>query len=264
MEAAPAPVGVAAAAPAPPPGWPDATQWVPPGSDHPVALPNAAPPAWPRSAQWATALLLALALGLLAWHAYGTLRSGTRPTTLEPDAADTIDLNRADRAQLLQLPGVGEGLARRIEAYRQEHNGFRSVEELRRVGGIGPVMLERLRPLVHVEPYEGGEDSEPAPVAAQPPAPPGRKDAKAGAVGKKKEALTGPVDVNRASAAELQRLPGIGPKLSARIVEARARGPFRSVDELRGRVPGIGAKTLERLRPHVTVGGAQKPAARGD
>jgi competence protein ComEA len=60
------------------------------------------------------------------------------------------------------------------------------------------------------------------------------------------------IHLNQASAAELQRLPGIGPALSARIVAARAQQPFKSVDDLR-RVSGIGAKTLERLRPFLTV-----------
>ena len=60
--------------------------------------------------------------------------------------------------------------------------------------------------------------------------------------------------MNRATVEELQRLPGIGPTLSGRIVQVREREPFHSVDELR-RVPGIGPKTLERLRPFVTVGG---------
>ena len=48
-------------------------------------------------------------------------------------------------------------------------------------------------------------------------------------------------------------MPGIGPVLSARIVETRQARPFASVDELR-RVKGIGVKTLEKLRPHVMVG----------
>jgi competence protein ComEA len=62
-----------------------------------------------------------------------------------------------------------------------------------------------------------------------------------------------PVDVNLASAAELERLPGVGPALAARIVEARARdGPFGSVDDLR-RVRGVGGATLERLRPRLAV-----------
>jgi competence protein ComEA len=79
------------------------------------------------------------------------------------------------------------------------------------------------------------------------PAAPARPAA-AGKGGK----LTGPININRATAVELQALPGIGPKLAERIVETRAQQPFKSVDDLR-RVPGIGAKTLERLRPFVTV-----------
>ena len=62
-----------------------------------------------------------------------------------------------------------------------------------------------------------------------------------------------PIDVNVASAAEFERLPGVGPALAARIVEARARdGPFRSVDDLR-RVRGVGEATLARLRPRLAV-----------
>ena len=61
------------------------------------------------------------------------------------------------------------------------------------------------------------------------------------------------LDVNLASAAELERLPGVGPTLAARIVEARTRdGPFGSVDDLR-RVRGVGGATLERLRPRLAV-----------
>ena len=60
-------------------------------------------------------------------------------------------------------------------------------------------------------------------------------------------------DLNRATVAELDRLPGIGPVLARRIVEHRERvGAFRSTDELLG-VPGIGTKLLERSRPHVTA-----------
>ena len=66
---------------------------------------------------------------------------------------------------------------------------------------------------------------------------------------------TGPIDLNRASAGQLTRLPGIGPKFARRIVDDRnQRGPFKSVDELT-RVKGIGQKTLERLRSRITVKG---------
>ena len=61
------------------------------------------------------------------------------------------------------------------------------------------------------------------------------------------------VDVNTADAAELERLPEIGPALAKRIVEEReARGPFAIPDDLE-RVPGIGPKTLEALKDYVSV-----------
>ncbi len=59
------------------------------------------------------------------------------------------------------------------------------------------------------------------------------------------------IELNRASAAELGLLPGIGPRLAERIVDDRAaRGPFESVDDL-ARVPGVGPRLLERVRPYV-------------
>jgi competence ComEA-like helix-hairpin-helix protein len=69
-----------------------------------------------------------------------------------------------------------------------------------------------------------------------------------------REALTARrVDLNRASAAELARLPGVGPVLAERIVEVRASaGPFASVDELQ-RVAGFGRWKLERMRTLVVV-----------
>jgi len=62
-----------------------------------------------------------------------------------------------------------------------------------------------------------------------------------------------PVAINTATEAELERLPGIGPSLAAKIVADRAaKGPFRSVDDL-DRVSGIGPATVERLRPMAVV-----------
>lgn len=61
------------------------------------------------------------------------------------------------------------------------------------------------------------------------------------------------LDLNRADTTALEALPGIGPVLAQRIVEFRMRhGPFTQVDDLL-KVQGIGPKTLERLRPLVTV-----------
>ncbi|MEO5618890.1 MAG: ComEA family DNA-binding protein [Candidatus Eisenbacteria bacterium] len=62
------------------------------------------------------------------------------------------------------------------------------------------------------------------------------------------------IPLNRASAAELEALPGIGPVLARRIVEHRVRhGPFRSLDELRA-VRGVGARLIARLRGRLLAG----------
>lgn len=61
------------------------------------------------------------------------------------------------------------------------------------------------------------------------------------------------INVNEATAAELEKLPGIGPAKAAAIVEyVRANGPLESVDELL-EVKGIGEKILEKIRPYVQI-----------
>ncbi len=64
------------------------------------------------------------------------------------------------------------------------------------------------------------------------------------------------VDLNTATEAELDALKGVGPAKAKAIIDYREKnGPFKSVDEL-DNVKGFGAKTVEKLRPELTVGGA--------
>jgi comEA protein len=63
-----------------------------------------------------------------------------------------IDLNRAGTELLEELPGIGQAKAQAILALREERGGFRSVEELADVRGIGPKTVEKLRDLVTVGP----------------------------------------------------------------------------------------------------------------
>ena len=65
----------------------------------------------------------------------------------------------------------------------------------------------------------------------------------------------GLIDLNTAQSGELERLPGIGPALASAIVAYREdNGPFAAIDDV-DKVPGIGPKTLDAIRPLVTVSG---------
>ena len=64
--------------------------------------------------------------------------------------SELIDLNQASATQLESLPGVGERTAARIIEYRLENGGFKKIEELMNVRGIGERSFLRLRPLVTV------------------------------------------------------------------------------------------------------------------
>ena len=73
-----------------------------------------------------------------------------------------------------------------------------------------------------------------------------------------KPAPAGKVNINSASVEQLGALPGVGPKLAARIVEHRQKsGSFKSVQELMN-VKGVGEKNFEKLQPYLTTGEAPK------
>jgi competence protein ComEA len=208
-----------------------------------------------RGAQVALGVFLAVLLGLLAVRGYGN-RFGARPT--EPAVADFVDLNTADQAELAQVPGVGPKMAEAIVAHRQVHGPFRSVDELKNVRGVGPVTFEKVRPHLRASSMPGAPPGEitstsfssplGGPQAAAPQVPPAAKP-----VGVRKiQPGEPPINVNTASAEELQRLPNVGPVTAQAIITARTAQPFKTVDDL-DRAKGIGPKTLDKLRPFVVV-----------
>ena len=77
-----------------------------------------------------------------------------------------------------------------------------------------------------------------------------------------KPAPTAKVNLNTASVEQLTTLPGVGPKLAARIVEYRQKsGTFRSTQELIN-VKGIGEKNFAKIETWLSVGEAPKAAAK--
>jgi competence protein ComEA len=81
-------------------------------------------------------------------HAGGGIPSGAAAGASGPGAAASgapISLSNATQEQLETLDGIGPALAQRIIEYREQHGGFRSIDELQEVSGIGAKRFEALR-----------------------------------------------------------------------------------------------------------------------
>lgn len=117
------------------------------------SLTDSTPRPWIKPRDQAS--LLAVVASLLVMMAsYWVYKGGHEGRLIDIDRADPlqasylVDINEADWPELLQLPGLGETMARRIISDRLQHGPFRSVEQLDRVNGIGPRTMERLRPFL--------------------------------------------------------------------------------------------------------------------
>jgi len=114
-------------------------------------------------------VLLASAIAVVLWigwpaprvdpPAIQSERSVATPAAVPPPLASApsapaarVNLNRAGVEELEILPDVGPVLAARIVEWRRRHGRYRTVDDLRAVKGIGKTRLERLRPLVTVQP----------------------------------------------------------------------------------------------------------------
>jgi competence protein ComEA len=167
------------------------------------------------------AVVVALGAGVVAWRSRPTVDPVAPPTAMA--ASDTPEVIVVAVMGRVQRPGLVE-----IPA------GSRVADAIAAAGGVLPETdlstLNLARKLVDGEMITVGV-----------PEPSG------GA------AAGGRVNLNTATAAELEALPGVGPVLAQRIIDHREKhGGFRSVEELR-EVPGIGDATFAELEPRVTV-----------
>jgi len=91
-------------------------------------------------------LLATLGLGI----APATFAAETSTPTAITANTVQMDLNRVSADDLAHLPGLGQVKSEAIIAYRQQHGPFSSVEQLLEVKGIGPAILNKIRPSLTV------------------------------------------------------------------------------------------------------------------
>ncbi len=184
--------------------------------------------------------LVGAALTFLAWPREQADGAAAAPgASGAPDLfADPFPMPSPSPSASLLVHVVGEvrhpGVVR-LPAGSRVVDAVKEAGGLRRSGELGSTNLARV--LVDGERIEVG--------AVEGPGPGG--SASGGG------ATSGPLDLNTATAEQLDTLPGIGPVTAAKILGWRTtNGRFTAVDEL-AEVPGIGPKTLAELRPHVRV-----------
>ena len=147
----------------------------------------------------------------------------------------------------MKLPGIGPVLSNRIVKYRESINGFKSINELKKVYGISEELYEGIRPFL--------TRSKISEVAASIDKPNENLTEREPSL-KKEKPLT--IDINTADSAEFTKLFGIGPVLAARMVKYRnSIQGFDSIAQLES-VYGIDQEKFHQIRPNLKLSTFEK------
>ncbi len=189
---------------------------------------------------------VALAAGAVALLTGGDDAAQVRIVAPEPTAA------AAPAATDIRVQVSGAVMSPGVYAM---NNGDRVMDAIAAAGGVDPgADLSGINLALRVQ--DEAHYHIPTVGETPPPSPAGASSTSPGTGGRGTSSTANSlIDLNTASAQELEFLPGIGPVMAGRIVAHReVNGPFAAVDEVQD-VPGIGPKTLESIRSLVTVSG---------
>ncbi|XP_074842156.1 endonuclease/exonuclease/phosphatase family domain-containing protein 1 isoform X2 [Carettochelys insculpta] len=160
---------------------------------------------------------------------------------------ERLNINSATEEELMTLPGISRPVAQSIVEYREYIGGFKKVEDLALVSGVGAARLEQVKFEICVSGKGGSAQHSPSslrrdPGAELPPAP-------------------ARLNLNTATLAQLLGVRGVTEPIAQGIVRHRQEhGPFRSPEELL-KLEGVSAALLEQLRPHICTARSRPPSA---
>ena len=103
------------------------------------------------------AAILGIAVSAAAASAQNKATTPTAGATATATATAPVNLNTATAEQLATIPGVGPRMAERIIDYRQKNGGFKKVEDLMNVSGVGEKSFLKMKPLITVTAPKGGQ-----------------------------------------------------------------------------------------------------------
>jgi competence protein ComEA len=173
----------------------------------------------------------------------------TQGAALPAAKVNAVDINSATQAELEAVKGIGPVTAKKII----DNRPYKSLTDLKKAG-LSSKEITSFKPYLTAKPAAATASPAAAPQAAKTVEPGTAKAAK----GAKPPAPAPgtPVDLNTADLKTLEALPGVGPTLAKRIMEAR---PIKSLDEL-SKVKGMSKTKVAALKDKVTFGPAA-PAA---
>ncbi|XP_071516679.1 endonuclease/exonuclease/phosphatase family domain-containing protein 1-like isoform X2 [Panulirus ornatus] len=160
-----------------------------------------------------------------------------------------LNINIAAEEELMTLPGVTRTVARNIVEYRTAIGGFRRVEDLALVSGVGAAKLQTFKCDITVKKRSPSVDSLPSCESGRSQ----RSHSQSHSGRSLRGSPVHAINVNAASIFELMNVRGMNQEMAANIVEYRERkGPFKSIEEL-VKVRGISARVLSILKVYLTV-----------
>ncbi|XP_077159409.1 endonuclease/exonuclease/phosphatase family domain-containing protein 1 [Paroedura picta] len=158
---------------------------------------------------------------------------------------ERLNINTATEEELMTLPGVTRAVAQNIVEYREYIGGFKKVEDLALVSGVGAAKLEQVKFEICVG--SKGNSAQHSPTSL-------RRDQALDHLSAAK------VNINTATSAQLLSVRGITEKIAQSIVEYRKEhGPFKSIEDL-VRMDCINSSLLDRIRHQIFAERSRPPS----
>ena len=173
---------------------------------------------------------------------------------LAPDVSmEQMNINTATEEELMTLPGINRQTAINIVDYRRQISGFKKVEDLALVSGVGATKLNEIRMEICVKNKKSSQSSSRSSSRTDMQAPSIERQSSSMGHSRQSSGAIVKVNINTANVFQLMKVKGISQLLAENIVSYRdKKGPFKSVDDL-VKVKGVTPGLVSAVRPFLIL-----------